>query len=855
MCPACLLRLGLDETEDSVLTAGVDDTARAATAEAPIPERIGNWRPILRLGEGGMGVVYLAEEIGPLGRRAALKRIKHGLDSQRVLERFEQERRVLARMDHPGIARALDAGAAEDGTPYFVMEYVDGAPITDYCDRQRLRPRERLEVFARLCEAIEHAHRRGILHRDLKPSNILIVDGPDGPRPKVIDFGVARATAQRRLEWSVFTEFGRLIGTPEYMSPEQADLEHDDLDTRSDVYALGVILYELLVGRTPHDAISLRALGLEALLRTIRESSFPTPSSRLSTLGDEAGEIASRRGSDPDRLRRGIAGELDWIVMRATERDRERRYGSPRELAEDVRRFLENQPVKAGPPSASYRVRKFVRRHRVGVLVAGVVFALLLGAVAGTSWGLMGAIAARAETQKRAAELETVMEFQQAMLAEIDMERMGRDIRDILQSEYDEVVSDGESLTFDEAITRANMTNVALGVIDTNVLARAEGSLDEQFSDQPTVEAALRQTIGDTYFELGLYTRALPQMEQALEIRRRLLGNENTDTLESVGSLGRLLVRMGRRDEAETYYREALEGHRRLLGESHQDTLRWTNNMGYVLEQMGRFEEAEPYFREALEGRRRVLGPDDRETITSINNVGYVLKQMGKLEEAQPYYLEALERGRRLLGPDDPDTLIWVNNVGFLLDAMERPEEAEPYFRETLEGRRRVLGDEHPYTLESYRAMGNLLRRLGRLSEAQEPVRRALDGNRRVLGDDHPETQKSLRDMGRLLQAMGQPMEAERYHLEAIERGRRTLPETDFVIGLALHAYGETLIAIERYDEAEETLLEAYENLEAARGTEHQWTHAAAKRLIVLYNAWGKPEKKNEWRARLAEIE
>jgi len=654
----------------------------------------------------------------------------------------------------------------------------------------------------------------------------------------VIDFGVARATAQRRLEWSVFTEFGRLIGTPEYMSPEQADLEHDDLDTRSDVYALGVILYELLVGRTPHDVISLRSLGLEALLRTIRESSFPTPSSRLSTLGDEAGEIASCRGSDPERLRRGIAGELDWIVMRATERDREHRYGSARELGEDVRRFLENRPVEAGPPSAGYRLRKFVRRHRAGVLVAGMVLLVLLGGMAGTSWGLLGAIAARAETQKRAAELMTVMEFQQSMLGEIDLEQMGLDIRNALRSEIDEVATDDTPVAFDEALARANMTNVALRVIDTNVLARAAGTIEGQFSDQPTVEAALRQTIGDTYLELGLYPQALSEMERALELRRRELGDDDPDTLESIGNMGRLLVRVGRREEAEGYYREALDGRRRVLGDDHPDTLRSINNMGYALQRLGRFEEAEVYFREAMEGRRRVLGHDDRETISSINNVGFVLKQMGRLEEAEPYYLEALESGRRLLGPDDPDTLVWVNNVGFLLEAMDKLEEAEPYLRETLEGRRRVLGDDHPRTLQSYRSIGNLRLRMGRPDEAQGPLRRALDGHRRVLGDDHPETLKTISNMGRLRQAMNRPVEAERYHLEAIERGRRVLPEGDWILGRALYAYGDTLIALERFAEAEEVLLESRENLEAARGAENAWTRAAASRLEVLYETW-----------------
>jgi non-specific serine/threonine protein kinase/serine/threonine-protein kinase len=853
-----LLRLGLDDQA----TASRADTRSSGDADGPsgvglppMPGSVGNWRPLHLLGEGGMGVVYLAEESGPLKRRAALKRIKHGLDSKRVLARFDQERRVLARMDHSGIARAIDAGTAADGTPYFVMEYVNGAPITDYCDRNRLGPRERLALFAKLCDAVDHAHRRGILHRDLKPSNILVVDGSEGPQPKVIDFGVARAIAKQRLEWGVFTEFGRLVGTPEYMSPEQADLENDDLDTRTDVYGLGVILYELLVGKTPYDPRSLRELGLQALLRTIREGVFPTPSSRLSTLGDEVETIAEMRSSDPGRLRRGIAGELDWIVMRATERDRERRYGSPRELGQDIQRFLDNQPILAGPPGAAYRVRKFARRHRAGVLAAGVVFAVLLGGMAGTTWGLLAANAARDETQRRAAELETVMEFQQSMLAEIDVELMGRDIRGALRSEIAEEATAGFLSGFDEAVAQTNMTNVALEVIERNVLARAADSIERQFSDQPVVEAALRQTIGDTYLELGLYSQALPQMERALDLRRRQLGADDPDTLSSIGNMGRLLVRMGRREEAERYYREALDGRRRVLGDDHPDTLSSINNMGYALQAMRKLEEAEPYFREALDGRRRVLGEDHRETLTSINNVGYVLKRMGKLDEAEPYYREAMERGRRVLGSDDPDTLIWINNLGILLRSMGKLEEAESYYREALEGRRRVLGDEHPDTLQSYNNMGYLLVQTGKLDEAQASVRRAMDGRRRVLGDDHPDTLFSISDMGGVLRLMEASEEAERYHREAIARGRRALPEGHWLLGRSLYAFGETLLALQRYAEAEATLVEAYGILEDALGAEHERSRKTATLLIDLFDAWGKPEETAQWRAKLAEVE
>jgi len=847
-CPACLLRLALDDTTPDLDGTSADGVGSGALDG--IPDRVGDWRPIRRIGEGGMGVVYLAEEIGPLGRRGALKRVKHGLDSRQVLERFEQERRVLARMDHPGIARALDAGTADDGTPFFVMEYVDGPPITDYCDRARLSTEERLRIFARLCEAVEHAHRKGILHRDLKPSNVLVIDGPDGPQPKVIDFGVARATAQRRFEWSVFTEFGRLIGTPEYMSPEQADLETDDLDTRTDVYALGVVLYELLVGKTPHDAVSLRALGLEALLKTIRDASFPTPSSRLSTLGGEAGEIASRRNSDPERLRRGIAGELDWIVMRATDRERDRRYGSASALAADVERFLSDRPVEAGPPSASYRLRKFVRRHRAAATAAAAVLVALTGGVAGTTWGLVEAVAARAETERKASELEAVLAFQQSMIEQVDVETMGRDIGEALRHEG-EHAEDVPADALDRALAGMNLTNVAREIVDRNILDRAAASIEKDFAGEPRIEAAIRQSLGTTYLELGMYDRSLPHMERALVLRRELLGPDDPDTLTSTNTMARLRVRMGRREEALELYRSAMEGRRRVLGDDHPDTLRSINNMGYGLEQLGRFEEAETYYREALAGRRRVLGDDDRETLTSINNVGYVLKRTGRLDGAEPFYREALERGRRVLGPDDPDVLIWVNNMALLLDNLGRDEEALAYHREALAGRRRVLGDDHPATLQTYASMGEILLRLDRNEDAREAIERAYEGRRRLLGEDHPHTLMSMTDVGRALHAAGDLEGAARVHREAIERSRTALPEGDWLLGRALFYQGRTLLRAGKTDEAERAFLEAYEIIRDARGPAHSWTLAPVKLLVRLYESTGRPDDAAAWRAKL----
>lgn len=562
--------------------------------------------------------------------------------------------------------------------------------------------------------------------------------------------------------------------------------------------------------------------------------------------------FAKRRRSDPRSLQRELRGDLDWITMKALDKDRTRRYETAHGLALDIRRHLDNEPVLAGPPSTVYRLGKFVRRHRAGVLATGVVVAALIGGLAGTTWGLLRATMARAETQKRTAELETVMEFQQSMLADIDMQLMGRDIRDALRSEIEGVATGGELTGLGEVIAQANMTNVARQVIDRNVLARAAGSITRKFGDQPLVEAALRQTIGDTYLELGLYSQALPQMERALDLRRRLLGGDDPATLTSVGNLGRLLVRMGRSEEAERYYREALEGRRRVLGKDHPDTLTSINNMGYVLQARGKLREAEPFFREALEGRRSVLGADHQKTLTSMNNVGFVLKRLGRPEEAEAYYREALDRGRRALGSDDPHTLTWINNMGLLLQSTGRVEEAEPYYREALEGRSRVLGDEHPATLQSYSNMGYLLVLMGRLDEARAYLHRALDARRRVLGNDHPATLASIWAMGDLLLALGEPEEAEPYRHEAAERGG--LPEGYGPLASALLTHGETLLALRRHAEAETALLEAYGILEADLGAKHEGTRKAVALLIDLCDAGGRAEKAARWRAKLAEI-
>ena len=364
--------------EDSPTGDPSDASTASIPPRQPDPQQIGPYKILEKIGEGGMGVVYLAEQQKPLRRRVALKLIKLGMDTKDVLARFESERQALAVMNHPNIAKVHDAGSTEQGRPYFVMEYVQGVPITDYCDRHRLTTRERLEAFIPVCQAIHHAHQKAIIHRDVKPSNILVSVEDGRPVPKVIDFGVAKATSQRLTERTLFTQHGMLVGTPEYMSPEQAEMTGLDIDVTTDIYSLGVVLYELLAGALPFDPQALRAAGHDEMRRIIREEDPPKPSTRVSTLGANSGEIARHRKTDPATLQRTLRDELDWITMRAMEKDRTRRYGSPAELAADIVRHMRNEPILAGPPSTAYRARKFVRRHRLGVgVVAGGVMVLI----------------------------------------------------------------------------------------------------------------------------------------------------------------------------------------------------------------------------------------------------------------------------------------------------------------------------------------------------------------------------------------------------------------------------------------------------------------------------------------------
>jgi serine/threonine protein kinase len=566
---------------------------------------IGNYRLAERLGEGGFGTVFLAEQLHPVRRQVALKVIKLGMDTAQVVARFAAERQALAIMDHPNIAKVFDAGATDRGRPYFVMELVRGEPITQYCDARKLTVPRRLELFAQVCAAVQHAHSKGVIHRDLKPGNVLVTDVDGRPTPRVIDFGIAKATDARDAERVAFTEHRQMIGTPQYMSPEQADAGVD-VDTRSDVFSLGVMLYELLVGTTPFDARELRSKAYAEIQRIIREVEPPRPSTRLSTMGG-ADTVAAARRTEPARLNRTLRGELDWVVMRAMEKDRDRRYETADALGADVRRYLAGEPVLAAPPSRAYRLRKFVRRNRGAVAAAALVFAALLLGVVGTSIGLVRADKARRGEIARA-EGERVARKQ----AELRLTQVKR-ANDVLGQIFNDL----------NPLLPGPSSGQTLLELLRDRLRRASAQIDGDQIGDPLTVADLQGTLGAAQVGLGDATPAIALLTNARDTFAKLRGADDPATLMATGNL------------AQAYLAE------------------------------NQFDRALPLIEATANRMRATLGPTDPRTLTSEANLAMLLRRLGKTDRAIPLLEQSLRTTTARFGPDHVDTIAAQNNLAF----------------------------------------------------------------------------------------------------------------------------------------------------------------------------------------------
>jgi serine/threonine protein kinase/tetratricopeptide (TPR) repeat protein len=816
---------------------------------------IGRYKLLQLIGEGGFGSVYMAEQTEPVLRRVALKIIKLGMDTKQVIARFEAERQALAMMDHPNIAKVLDAGATDQGRPYFVMELVKGEPITDYCDRHQVSVSARLDLFVQVCQAVQHAHQKGVIHRDLKPSNVLVTVADGRPIPKVIDFGIAKAVHTRLTEKTLFTEFRQLIGTPEYMSPEQAEMSGVDIDTRSDIYSLGVVLYELLTGTTPFDGRTLRSAAFGEMQRIIREVEPDRPSARLSRLTETAGSIAARRQAEPAGLRRLVRGDLDWIVMRCLDKDRTRRYETASNLAADVLRFLADEPVSATPPSRAYRLRKFVRRNRGAAVAASLVAgALVLGLIGTAAFALREAAARnRAEDAEenalaRAAELEQVAAFQASQLEGIDPQAMGLQWRaDVLAEAGRTAARAGAAedeiarrvARIDEALGDVNLTNVALRSLDASIFARSLAAVRAQFAGQPLVRARLLQSLADAMRELGLLDAARSPQEEALQLRRRDLGPEHPDTLTSITNAAELTRLLGRLDEAELLFSEAFETSRRVLGDEHDTTLSAVINMGALRWQQGRLDDAEALAREAVAMCRRIRGEDHSDVGGTLSNLAFIIAEKNRFDEAIALMRESLDVRMRAVGEGHADTLESLNNLATLLNAAGDHAEALRLFEQVHEGRRRLLGDDHPNTITALSNIGAAMRVGGDLVGAEQKYREALAMRERVLGPNHPETIGSVINLGVVLNALGRREESEPYYRRGYEGRLRAGGPDDPETLTAMSNMGSLLDTLNRLDEAEPFVRGAYEGRLRVLGPDAADTLISQNNLAFLLQRQG----------------
>ncbi len=811
------------DNDATVAPTGSRPVAASTPARrAGLPATIGRFRILGRLGEGGMGIVFEAEQEHPR-RHVALKVIRGGtfVDEQQV-RLFQREVDTLARLKHPNIAAIYEAGHTDAGEHFFAMELVRGASLGAWL-RARPTPvdaaelRLRLRLFLAICGAVNYAHQRGVIHRVLKPSNIVVAEveeassaittattasesrgGSRGlPEVKILDFGLARITESDVDAATAVSEVGEIKGTLPYMSPEQARGDSDQVDLRTDVYALGVLLYEMLTGARPYDT---QTASIPEAVRIICEQ--PPSSLRHAWKGT-----------------RPVDGDLETIVGKALEKEADRRYASAAALAEDVERHLDSRPILARSPSTLDQLRKFTRRNRT--LVAGVtatMIALLAGIVATTTFGLREATQRRAAEQARL-DTEAVVEFQRNMLGGIDALTMARRLEaDLAARVATSLREDGRSEAAVAAgvaslrahLAEINTTDAALRVLDENVLAAAIDAAAVQFPDRPRIRAQLLSSIGDTYFKLGLFDKAEPTLVTARALYDSLDGAGHTSGLRVAQQLGALFVSQGRVPEAEPLYVAALAGHRRTFGDGSVDVVRAMNDLGLMYTEDGRSTSAESLLTLTLAAQRRLAPVDDRFTFTVMHNLAWARNQAGDYAGAESLAVGAMEGRRRLFGPEHPETMQSLNNLAVIYARSGRPEKAEPLYLLDYEVSRRALGEEHPEVLVSMTNLGRVYNRLGKFAEAEAILRRSLASTRRVM------------------------------------------PPGYVGIGITQLALGEALVGLDRPREAEPELLGAHAILRALSGDDGDpGVQRAVKALVGVYETTGRPGDAARWRDKL----
>jgi eukaryotic-like serine/threonine-protein kinase len=749
-------RLLQNDSEDTFLDPILERPGALAafttnTGPASQPATIGPYHLERTLGEGGMGTVYLATQTQPIRRQVALKVIKPGMDSKQVIARFESERQALALMSHPNVAQVLDAGTTDRGLPYFVMELVDGVPINQYCQTHQLKIRERIELFIPVCQAIQHAHQKGIIHRDIKPSNVLVAVVEGKPVPKVIDFGLAKALGSELSGATMLTSLGAIVGTLQYMSPEQAESANaSDIDTRSDVYSLGALLYELLTGTPPLDSTRIAKDNYLAILKRIREEDPPTPSARLK----ESGHFTP------------LDSELDWIPMKALEKERLRRYETVNDLLRDLTRYLAGEPVEAAPPSATYRITKFARRHRTWITLAAA-FLLLL--VIGS--GLVGWLALRAARAEQ--EARAINEF----------------LLDDLLGQADPNEQAAGSKGDPQLTVRA-------------ALDRAATRIDGRFPNQPNLEGAIRDTIGSTYWGLGLLPQAMAQLESAVKLRS-LAGIESEGALESKANLGGVLWLAGRYAEAEPLLRNTLAAQTRKLGKSHRQTLATRSMLGNLFDTLGKQKEAEALWIEGEAIAREAYGPDDLVSIDYVTSLGSHYYTFQNDEKAQQLLLTPYEKYRTKFGENHPKTIGAMSSLALAYSSMERNDLATPLYEKVLEADRRLYGPAHPNTLIAMFNLAGTVSSLGQHERAEALYAENFSHRGKLYPPDHPRTLLFLTNRAINLAMMGKFDRAEAIFTELLPTARRKLGDTHSTTQTALAGFTDLRRRQGRLAEAE----------------------------------------------------
>ena len=840
----------------------------AGAEEISASVMIGPYRLLQKIAEGGMGEIWLAEQKQPVRRRVALKLIKAGLDSREIVRRFESERQALALMDHPAIATVFDAGSTARGTPYFAMEYVPGAPITTYCNTHKLSIRQRVELFILVCEGVQHAHQKAIIHRDLKPSNILVTEVDGRPVPKIIDFGVAKALSQRLIEQTMYTRVGSVVGTPEYMSPEQADSGGEDIDTRSDVYSLGVILYELLAGVPP---IEMKDVSYYEFVRRLRDTNTPRPSTRVrasmgSAPADEK-ESVERRAL----LARELRGDLDCITLKCLEKDRNRRYGSPNELAADLQRYLQHQPVLATPASAAYRLRKFTERNR-GILAA--VCGLILVLVVGTIVSVYQAV--RAHQAERAAVLQRDRADTEAATAAAVNNFLQNDL--LAQTGADE--RDGDVPPDPDVKVRT-------------LVDRAAASAGKKLAGKPMVEADLRKTLGETYLSLGLLKEAENQLQRAYDLNLAARGPAAQQTLDTLQSLGVVEFNMDEYAKAAERSKAILAIAPKSLGPESATTLTAMQSLAVDEMLMGQDAKAEPLLKQTLATQVRVQGYDDGRTLDTSDSLAFLCMRAGRYAEARQYLENGLPHYQKIDGPNHPNTQREIFGLARVLYNTGDYAKAEELASSVYQSDLRAMGPTHFKTLSTARELARIKGEEGKLGEAEPLMKDTLaktiqtDGShsanaffgREALAriyekeSKYSEAEALLRDADReadgalgasnrdgftvkqILAAnllhQGKCAQALPYAREANARWKKDNSDT-WRRFAAQSVLGEALVCMKDFSGAEPLLLNGYNGLKAHASRlpayEKVQIKQAAERLAALYAAWNKPADAQKWR-------